>query len=133
MIQLKGLNNMHKCKAKDCNRQVEDDVIYYSIECYLYDGGKMNEPIQVREIKETECQLINPCGAVIGIIKSELQLNDVRLQIFRKKLEGYSLYWSGRRLPINRYGRLDEWPDGFFDIWEKQIDELIWLPKGETK
>ena len=116
---------MHKCKAKDCNKQVEDDVIYCSIECYLYDGGKMNEPIQIREIKESECQLINPSGAVIGIIKSQLQLNDVRLQIARKNLKGYSINWQDHKISINEYGVLNNWPLGFFHIEEKQLGELL--------
>jgi hypothetical protein len=116
---------MHKCKAKDCEKQIENDVIYCSIECYLYDGGKMNEPIQIREIKESECQLINPSGAVIGIIKSELQLNDVRLQITKKNLKGYSINWQDHKIPINQDGVLDHWPDGLFDKTLEQCRELL--------
>lgn len=29
---------MHKCKEKDCNRQIDDDLIYCSFECACYDG-----------------------------------------------------------------------------------------------
>jgi hypothetical protein len=127
---------MHKCKTEDCERQIEDNIVYCSIECYLYDGGLMREPIQINEIKETKCQLLNPNNAVIGIISGELELNDVRLQIARKKLKGYSINWLDQKIPINEYGVINEWPRGFFDISEKQLMELIkigYKTEGETK
>lgn len=26
---------------------------------------------------------------------------------------------------ISEHGRLDNWPEGFFDMWDKQLDELL--------
>jgi hypothetical protein len=30
--------NKHKCRTKDCKNKVDDDYIYCSFECAIYDG-----------------------------------------------------------------------------------------------
>lgn len=47
-------------------------------------------------IQEDHVPLYNPEGKLVGIIKNELAFNDVRLQIQRKKLEGYYFVYKGR-------------------------------------
>lgn len=49
----------------------------------------MEDVIKINAIIEPVCPLFNPEGCWIGDITSELQLNDVRLQIKKAKLEGY--------------------------------------------
>ena len=89
--------------------------------------------IKINKIKETTCVLLDPDGDEVGIIESCLQLNDVRLQIMRKKLEGYKILWFDKKhrqetiIYIDKTGYLDNWYAGFFDEWDIQLEELIGL------
>lgn len=55
-------------------------------------------------IKEDEVPLYNPQGKLIGIIKNELAFNDIRIQIYKNKLEGYYIIWKDRVYKFNKYG-----------------------------
>jgi hypothetical protein len=81
--------------------------------------------VQIKDIRETPCELFNPDDELVGIIESSLVLNDVRLQINRQNLSGYYVVFNGMKINIDNNGRLEEWPDGFFDIIENQLRELI--------
>ena len=81
--------------------------------------------IKINKIKETTAELYGPRGGHIGTITSELQLNDIRIQIMKQNLSGYYIIWENRQIFINRDGRLHEWPVGFFDIEENQLYTLM--------
>lgn len=76
-------------------------------------------------IQEEHVPLYNPKGELVGIIKNELAFNDVRLQIQRKKLEGYYFVYKGRthQIPIN--GHVDPWPDNLYETNLNQLSELL--------
>lgn len=76
-------------------------------------------------IKEDHVPLYNSEGKLVGIIKNELAFNDVRLQICRKKLEGYYFVYKGRiyQLPIN--GHVDPWPDNLYETHLNQLSEIL--------
>jgi len=82
--------------------------------------------VKINEIKEHESILCLD-GEEIGIITSFLQLNDIRLQIKRNKLSGYYIKWNIFKLSIDEYGHVSDWPLGFYDTFDKQIEELIGL------
>ena len=81
--------------------------------------------VKINDIKETTCTLIDPQGTVVGKIKSQLQLDDVRIQIKKQQISGYTIEWQEQIINISKYGRLDPWPFGFFDITDIQLNELL--------
>jgi len=86
--------------------------------------------VKVRQIKETFCELYDADGNDVGIISSELELNDVRIQIKEQQLKGYYILWEDENnqknhIQIDHMGNLERWPYGFFDVGEKQLYKLI--------
>jgi len=66
-------------------------------------------------------------------------LNGIRVAIHKKELstENVSIFYFSKDESLEKHridiitpyldseGRLDEWPNGFFDEWEKKLDELL--------
>ncbi len=84
-------------------------------------------------IKEDEVPLYNPQGKLIGIIKNELAFNDVRIQIYKNKLEGYYIIWKDRVYKFNKYGRLFDWPDDLYQTYMNQLDMLLWIEQKDIE
>jgi hypothetical protein len=88
---------------------------------------------QIKDIKETTCILFDCNDNIIGTISSFLSLQDVRLQIRNlnikneSKYSGYYLLWDHIKIKIYTDGSLESWPLGFFDIMDRQLDELLEL------
>ena len=82
-------------------------------------------PVKINDIKETTADLIDPQGVVVGEIKSQLQLDDVRIQIKEQKVSGYTIKWTDYTIEISKNGHLDKWPFGFFDIMDIQLNKLL--------
>jgi len=80
--------------------------------------------IKINEIKETTAKLYNG-EDLVGEITSYVQLTDVRIQIKEKEVSGYHILWKNQMILIDKYGKLDNWPKGFFDIVDEQLDKLI--------
>ncbi|MCW2276738.1 AAA family ATPase [Heliophilum fasciatum] len=79
------------------------------------------------------------CGVqVIVETHSDHVLNGIRLAVRRRVLapeqtaihyfEKHQMTHQVLSPRIDRQGRLDVWPDGFFDQWEKSLDALLDLP-----
>jgi predicted ATPase len=82
--------------------------------------------VKINKIVETTARLmIN--GEIVGEFNSLLQLNDIRIQIKIGEYKGYSILWEDRNILIYVDGTLSEWPPGFFDIFDKQLDEILGL------
>ena len=81
--------------------------------------------MKINTIEETTAELFGPDDKHIGHITGVLQLNDIRIQVKKGSLEGYYIVWKDTILYIDIHGKLDEWPDGFFDIEDKQLHELL--------
>lgn len=81
--------------------------------------------IKINEIKGTTCELYDPADNLLGTIDSELVLNDIRIQIQKEGTKGYYIVWDDEKLRIDKYGNLDNWPEGFFDTVEKQYMTLL--------
>lgn len=81
--------------------------------------------VTINEFKQIECDLYDPNGNLIGTIKNEYSFNDVRIQIMKQRLEGYYVVFNDYRIDIDVDGRLDSFPEGFYDILENQYDELL--------
>ena len=82
-------------------------------------------PIKKPKIYGTTCQLHHVEHGFLFEICGDYELNDVRLQIARAGVhEEYFIKWEGHEIIISKTGRLSEWPKGFFDLIDKQLDEL---------
>lgn len=66
-------------------------------------------------------------GIRLAVHDGKISPEEVQLYFFqRHKQEGQSLVTS---LHIDKNGRIDEWPDGFFDEWDKSLEALL-MPRG---
>jgi len=61
-----------------------------------------------------------------GIIEPE----SVALHYFTRVEEEGRVHSSVESPVIDRNGRLDKWPEGFFDEWDKSLERLL-VPKEE--
>ena len=90
--------------------------------------------IKIRAIEETKALLIKN-GRDIGGFKGIIQLNDIRIQIknmykdirynSNDRYTEYSIIWNNKEIFIFKNGNLSEWPNGFFDTIDNQLDKLI--------
>jgi predicted ATPase len=80
--------------------------------------------IKINKIIEPKCTLYHPDGTVIGEISSMLEFNDIRIQIMKNKVFGYYVIWEDKQINIDKYGNVDEWPKGFYDLIDEQLDNL---------
>ena len=81
--------------------------------------------VKINTIKETTYILIDPQGIVVGEIASQLQLDDIRIQIKKQCISGYTINWKDQLINISKDGSFDTWPVGFFDIMDTQLNELL--------
>ena len=76
-------------------------------------------------LKEKPCFLYDGQDNLVGEIKNNAALNDVRIQIKKSELEGYYIIFENFILGIDKNGNVGHWPKGFFDLFDKQLDELL--------
>ena len=81
--------------------------------------------IKINKIVETTCKLYDPDGNYIGKITNGLELNDVKIQIKTDKVSGYYILWKNFQIFIDKFGTLSEWPKGFYDLLDDQLDALV--------
>ena len=87
--------------------------------------------IKIHEIKESVCNLYDPKDQLIGVLTSECQFNDIRIQLMEQNLDGYYVIWNNGkndvRIDINRFGRVDNWPEDFYNI---QVNQCYTILRG---
>lgn len=64
-------------------------------------------------------------GIRISVKSRTIDADAVRMFFFEKSPYGNKLKHIVSTPKILRNGRLDFWPDGFFDEWEKALDEIV--------
>ena len=64
-------------------------------------------------------------GIRISVKNNIVSHTDVRLFFVEKKIFENKCVHNVQEPHIFSSGELDFWPDGFFDEWEKALDELI--------
>lgn len=80
--------------------------------------------VTVNNIQEQTAELFTPEGVSLGII-NVWQFNDVRIQLKEQKLNGYYCMFYDEKCNLDSDGRCDNWPDGFFDLTENQLIQLL--------
>ncbi|GAB1542018.1 DUF3696 domain-containing protein [Scytonema sp. NUACC21] len=69
-------------------------------------------------------------GIRLAVHGGKLPPEDVQLHYFQRQEKGRQAFTEVVSPRIDRNGRIDKWPDGFFDEWEKSLDALL-EPAGE--
>lgn len=64
-------------------------------------------------------------GIRISVKNSNIKAEDIRLFFFQKTVCEEKVVHFVSTPQIFPNGRLDFWPDGFFDEWEKALDEIV--------
>ena len=71
-------------------------------------------------------------GMRIAVHQGEASADKVRLYYFTRKAEGDVSRAEVVPVEVDANGRLDQWPDGFFDEWDKALSALLW-PKAAAE
>lgn len=109
-----------------------DLIILENPEAHLHPKGqrKMGELIAlacsggVQVILETHSDhLLN--GVRLAVKRTQINRNQVRLNYFYVLPDGKKIIHTKSSIAILEDGSLSSWPDGFFDEWDKAIDELF--------
>ncbi|MEH2367364.1 AAA family ATPase [Nostoc sp.] len=69
-------------------------------------------------------------GIRLAVHGGKIKPDDVQLHYFQRQEKGGQTVTEVVSPHIDRNGRIDRWPDGFFDEWEKSLDVLL-EPAGE--
>lgn len=80
--------------------------------------------IVVNKIEPFTCEFFDPENKSLGFL-NDFEFNDLRIQIKNEKGEGYYAVFDNKKLFIDADGRLKIWPKGFYDMFEKQLSQLI--------
>ncbi|WP_405328046.1 DUF3696 domain-containing protein [Fibrobacter sp.] len=81
--------------------------------------------VVIRNYLDKPALLYNPDGCIIGEIKNDTAFEDVRRQIGLQRLSGYYVMFEGNRINIDRYGNIEECPEGFFDTIISAAGDLM--------
>jgi predicted ATPase len=112
-------------------------IIIENPEAHLHPKGqaKMGELLALAASCDVQVMIETHSDHVLNGIRlavhgGKLAPDDVQLHYFQRQ-EKEGLAFSEVVSPqIDRNGRIDRWPDGFFDEWEKSLDALL-EPAGE--
>ncbi|MBD2456951.1 DUF3696 domain-containing protein [Nostoc sp. FACHB-87] len=70
-------------------------------------------------------------GIRLAVHDGKLKPEDVQLHYFQREENQGQAYTKVISPSIDRDGRIDRWPDGFFDEWEKSLDALLEPATGD--
>ena len=65
-------------------------------------------------------------GMRLAVHQGEASADKVQLLYFTRKAEGDVSCADVVKVGVDDNGRLDQWPDGFFDEWDKALSALLW-------
>lgn len=80
--------------------------------------------VKIRSFQEPTVQLYYK-EELIGEIKSALEFWDVMSQIKEENTYGYSIKYNGNMIKIDKYGTLEEYPDGLYDQLTNILLKLV--------
>ena len=64
-------------------------------------------------------------GIRVAVKKGKAPASAVKLFFFERQVDGKEHASRIRNLVIGDNGRISEWPDGFFDEWDNQLEQLL--------
>lgn len=99
-----------------------DGIDYYVYEYSYWDENK--EVVHINRITPQTVEVFTPKGRSMGFV-NEYEFNDLRVQIAENKLEGYYVMYNNIKHPIDKNGRIEDWSQGLFDLFETQLSNLF--------
>lgn len=75
--------------------------------------------------KDSSCQIYCPDGTLLVETDQELMFNYIRCEIAKTGQEGYYIIFNGERRDINRFGVVEDYPDGLFESGYKLASETL--------
>lgn len=69
-------------------------------------------------------------GIRLTVHRGKLDPNDVQLHYFQRQETRGEFHTEVISPKMDRHGRIDRWPDGFFDEWDKSLEALL-EPTGD--
>lgn len=85
--------------------------------------------IKPKKITPYTCEAFDPQEKSLGFL-NEYEFNDLRIQIAKEKAEGYYMQTADyKKLPILPNGKIDNWPQEFYDLIENQLTEILKMQK----
>ena len=64
-------------------------------------------------------------GIRLAVHDGKIEPEDVQLHYFKRQEKERTMVSEVISPNINRNGRIDQWPDGFFDEWDKSLEALL--------
>ena len=64
-------------------------------------------------------------GIRLAVHGGKIKPEDVCIHFFQRIEKNYQASTQVSSPRIDRNGRIDQWPDGFFDEWDKSLDALL--------
>ncbi len=80
--------------------------------------------IEINRIVPPSHEAFDPEDKSLGFLNM-FEFNDLRIQIMEEKAEGYYMSYNGIKLFIDKDGMLPNWPNEFYDLFEKQLNRLL--------
>lgn len=80
--------------------------------------------IKVKRIIPFTCEWFDPNGISIGFL-NDFEFNDLRIQVRNGQVSGYYAIYNKTKIEMTRNGRCTVWLDGFYDMFDKQLSELL--------
>jgi hypothetical protein len=87
------------------------------------------------EIKKIEPQVVehfDPEGNSLGFL-NEYENIYLRWRVAKESVEGYYLMFEDKKITINTYGKLSDWPYGLYDVTQNLIAELFKIQHKKHK
>lgn len=99
-----------------------DGVEWFVYEMEIYDENK--EVVHINRITPQTVEVFTPANRSMGFV-NEYEFNDLRVQIAEHKLEGYYVMYNNIKHPIDQNGRIENWSQGLFDLFEIQLSKIF--------
>lgn len=66
-----------------------------------------------KNVGRFSAEAYSPDGKLLGVIETDCELADFRLQVCQEHVKGYYLMFNGEKIEINEHAILSHWPDEF--------------------
>lgn len=124
-----GLTQILPIVIAALSAQKEDILLIENPEVHLHPAGQALMGQFLAEVASAGVQVILEThsdhvlnGIRLAVNKEILEPEKTCFHYFQRNQEGKSIVTTPK---INKKGRMDDWPDGFFDEWDKALFELV--------
>lgn len=65
-------------------------------------------------------------GVRVATKENLIDSNEIKIHYFSRIIEDEGTVAKSQEIQINKNGKIDKWPQGFFDEWDAQLEKLLW-------